>query len=488
VVGQRLGTREVRVSALLIGVDQAAVEAGRSWLESALNGGCGSGCEGDDLCFMAYVPDLSEAMGDYVTADVPLEQVFASVSLPDALPEDGEGEVDTPYPSSSLYPSGTTYPGTTLVGAGPVVETLSAEYTFTPNTANDAVTSPSVLFPLPCDEMFWTWRVTGTPRTVVVAEVLTETGLVNTVTYTLRAGVNQLEVGDRGVGERLAYTRLRVLTDDATLRLVSLAHTYRTPGDPNVCFDTASRRLRRVQCIAGPTVVEKYEAQSAFLLKVEFTLLAGTPFVYGATTPLLRTVNGTLTSAAAGVGYYEAEKTLPLCPRPTTSALVQDPDCPPVPLPPRAPVVSSSCTTLPTFYRPVVVDIPESVIPLWQDVVPVLSLTTGAKALRGVRVRFVPRPIPGQQPIDLDPCSACGSFGISYVPPFSTFTLDGTIERATITQPGNKTSSAAHLLTGVTDDDLFWWPAMTCGTGYLAVIETQGSTLADIALSVAVRQ
>lgn len=158
---------------------------------------------------------------------------------------------------------------------------------------------------------------------------------------------------------------------------------------------------------------------------------------------------------------------------------IVDPDCPPVPAPPRPPVINVSCVDTPTTWRRYEVDVPEDLVPDWRDVIPILRLQTGATAARQVRARFYPNPL--QAPLAaLNPCDFCGEFVITYIPPNSIMTIDGIRQWVSVTdvQSGNVVT-ANHLLSS-SDGGPVTWPVLSCGVSYTLVVDVSPTGVSDL--------
>jgi hypothetical protein len=185
--------------------------------------------------------------------------------------------------------------------------------------------------------------------------------------------------------------------------------------------------------------------------------------------------------------YLDTTGSPPLCDIVHEAVVITDPDCDPTPPPPRPAIPDVACAPEPDYRNSYSIFIPESAIPGWQGVLPNLSLTAGATAVRSIRVRMMERPLPTQHPTDLDPCNACGGFTVNYIPADSTIELDGCSQSATMHLPGDVSGVANHLLSGIGADSLFEWPELSCGLGYYMVIDVAPDSLAKIDLSVALR-
>jgi hypothetical protein len=446
VAGRRMATKEVRVTALLLAADEAALAAGKRWLSAALTGGCDP-CEPADLCFLTGTSMGEQAFGDYV--------------------------------KSTIYP-------TALVGSYP----YNTNGTFKPTTTAQEVRTPQAPRPLPCDEIFWHWRISSASvGTVITLETLGETGVTNTLVHAVPTTGGTFTISDRGQSERKSWSRLRVTSaPNETVVIDSVDIEFRQDPPDDACFQKYARQLRAVTCIAGPTTIEEYEPSTGAMERVEFSFSADVPHVYGLPREVVSVLGTQITKNMHDSEAYLLTKMMPVCTVPKQPALIMDPDCPAVPLPPRSNVSVSSCAADPDYYKSYALAIPDSAIPLWSEAVPIMTIRTDAKAARKVLVRFVPRPFDSQIASDLDPCSACGEFVIDYIPPYSTFTLNGMEERAYITQKGNKVTDAGHLLSGMTTTTLFQWPVLTCGTGYLAVVDIANTGVTEFGVSIATRE
>lgn len=444
VTGLRRATKEIRVTGLLLAVDDAALDYGKAWLTAVLDGSCKTGCTPDDLCFLAAVPDPSESMGDYTTDPVPL--------------------------TSLIGPTGRWSPTTRI---------------FDPQAISRTLDTPPAPSPLPCDEVFWHWTVSALAGTHITLEGLSETGVSTRDTFVTTGGTDTFTISDKGQGLTKAYSRMSV-TESRQVTVTSVTIEYRLPGTAATCFDKYVRQLRDVNCVAGPTTIEEYDAPSAAMERVEFTLVANVPYVYGATKQIVSRTGAVVTPYVEGADYITMTRTIPVCVVDDNTALVIDPDAPPLPTPPR-PLFTTPSTPAPDYYVPSAAYIPSDIVPLWADAVPILELSTGPVAARGVRVRFLPAPLNGQKPEDVDPCGACGNFTIDYIPPNAKFVLNGMEQRSYVNLPGGDISPGDHLLSGYDSDSLFEWPVLSCGTGYWVVLDVASSPLAQVAVHVAVR-
>jgi hypothetical protein len=153
---------------------------------------------------------------------------------------------------------------------------------------------------------------------------------------------------------------------------------------------------------------------------------------------------------------------------PGTTSLI-DPDCEPVPTPPRPPTVPSDCIEDVGLWRRYYVSIPAVNISDWLSVVPTLEVVTGSVAARQIRIRFYPNPF-DYAPDQVDTNDWCAEQIISYMPASTVLTLDGVTMRAWAEVNDGPAQSADHLLYG-TGGQPATWPILSCGISYLVSLE-----------------
>lgn len=144
-----------------------------------------------------------------------------------------------------------------------------------------------------------------------------------------------------------------------------------------------------------------------------------------------------------------------------------DPDCPAPPTPPAPPAPPLNCLTLPTTWLRRFVNVPASTTQVARSAAPVLRITTEGQSARSVRVRVFANPF-DREAYDIDPCSKCGEFVISYLPPNALMTIDSVSRRVTVAADG-ATQAADHLIYDSSGGPVIW-PEMACGVPYLIEI------------------
>lgn len=262
--------------------------------------------------------------------------------------------------------------------------------------------------------------------------------------------------------------------------------------DPSaVCWDTSvpptitcddsvlatGRTLRKFAVTTGPTVTAKHTTiDGSEVWTVTFTGVAGVPWEYGyerciverfmdplVTNPFCDGINGSFDSD----GYLFDDTDIPCAT--TTWAPVYDPNCPALVPPPAPPTVDIACADTPTEWTRRQFTIPGDHIPLWTDMVPLLTLTTAGTAVNNVRVRFYTDPYETGNPAE-DPCAFCGDFLITYIPPNTVLQLDGASETITATSQNTAPRNANSVVFG-SDGKPFEWPLLSCGVGYIVTID-----------------
>lgn len=147
-----------------------------------------------------------------------------------------------------------------------------------------------------------------------------------------------------------------------------------------------------------------------------------------------------------------------------------DPDCDPLPSPPRPPVILDECIDDVVLWRRYWSVIPAESVADWLEEVPTFSVTTGSLPARQVRIRVYPNPF-SLPTSEVDPASFCAEAIISYIPPETTFTLDGVAQRAFASVGGATPVAADHLLYGPNGTPPTAWPILSCGVQYLTAFD-----------------
>lgn len=260
----------------------------------------------------------------------------------------------------------------------------------------------------------------------------------------------------------------------------SLDVWYRTPINVEQQIQRFERTLHETTCVEGPTIIEERKlANGAIIREVDFLLVAGRPAPYGPTRTLL--YNARMIDLDT-VEWVDTDCTVP------DPAPIIDPDCPPVPAPPRPPSIETLCITPEDTWQRYWLPIPSEYVSTWSATSPQVTISSGAEEIRQVRVRAYPNPFgrtigdPDYE-LPVDPCSFCAEFVVSYLPANTSLTVDAILERAFANVAGGPSVPANHLLYSA-DGSPMIWPELTCGTDYLIAIDVPEPLLDDVTVSV----
>lgn len=237
------------------------------------------------------------------------------------------------------------------------------------------------------------------------------------------------------------------------------------------------RTLMDAFVLEKPEVVEIQRVGQFLVWEVEFTMRSRNRYLYQDATIALtaapamasiQTVN--LIDAYANCGNVVPCATDPQCPRP---------ELPVIPQPPL-----DACYPVDDFAaHRTMVSIDGASVPAWLDLVPVITISAGATALRNITIRFYQNPL-GLDCDDLagaDPCAACTDITVLYVPPNGTLTIDGRIRRAiTRCLGGDVDVPALYGPAGRT----FSWPSFSCNYGLCVEMLTAAGAAADAEITV----
>lgn len=259
----------------------------------------------------------------------------------------------------------------------------------------------------------------------------------------------------------------------------TITYDYRReiPGEEQAA--PYERYLHGVSQAIGPKVIRTYKPRTGAMQEVDFTLVSELPYVF---------------SSSRFIAESDPDLALPwtdvVCTEEEITPIV-DPDCPPLMQPPRPPAIANPCIDDPTLWKRTWVEVPETEVSTWADMVPIVIFNTRASATRQVRVRVFPNPF--KFPIDdptgeednyspVDPCSWCSEFIISYIPPHTEMTIDGTTETAFAAVDGAAQQAVSNLLYG-TGGVPMTWPVLTCGIPYAISIDTPLEEDAELQIS-----
>lgn len=238
------------------------------------------------------------------------------------------------------------------------------------------------------------------------------------------------------------------------------------------------RRLYDVGLLDGPTQVEKAGVPAGIncgggggllntggggiVATVEFTMVAGKPHIFRPTVdPLAQWIN--LDDGVRIPGYSPDDVYARCVPAPPC---LQDPNCPVPPVPPQPPVPVDPCyPNTPFDARRSYVNVRPQLMPLWSELVPVVEVRAGARAITRLTIRFHSNPAGLECWEVSDPCAACFDITVAYLPGGATLTIDGRVQRASVDCPGALGSSTSVPALYGPLGRTYTWPVFSCPTG-----------------------
>jgi hypothetical protein len=253
------------------------------------------------------------------------------------------------------------------------------------------------------------------------------------------------------------------------------------------CLDQYQRTLRNVAVITGPTITSKNKMNDGSeVWTATFTMVAGTPFEFGAFQPVIEGfmdpdveipwVGGVVPDGGSftteGVVFEDAK-----CSTPTYQPVVDD-RCSFISPPPQVPNIKLSCFDLAANFLRRQFVLPETYVPTWGDVVPYFEFHARFAEVRNLRVRFYADYTHTGDP-DTDPCAYCGDFVVSYIPRGSTLVFDGSEQITYVIEQGGIQKRSEHLIFG-SDGNPFDWPELSCGTPYIVTIDTEQTQIPPV--------
>jgi hypothetical protein len=441
VTNTRRGVKEVYVEAALISVNDEADHYGISWLKSALEGSCTQGCRPSDrLCFLTACVDPSGYESMARTMEMSVED-FQTQKRHIAR-----------WDRSQLW-----------------LDNTDAWVEFNAD-------------PL-CSEIDWEFTLDGEPGQVIrftrsdgTYKDVTLTGVAQSVTvWTDDETLKVSAVDDAGLGwpvkvwiHRLAmYGRVEASFDDCTFEFF--------------------RNLRRVARTEGPVTLRVDHLSDGLVVRtVRFIFTAEVPYVFSEGLSVA-SLSPNVVTALPSYRAWRLDENIGECEVPPTRVIV-DPSLPLQPPKPPPSLAASSPTTTPPGQRPYGVVIPATRVFEWSDVIPTVSISATEVDLYNVRVRFFPMPFDHTQPEDLDLCSQCGAFEIGYIKKGYTMRVCACSMDATTGAIGEElTIPANHLLHADRHIGRLEWPALSCGSGYMMIVDTRDKAC-EIDLTLAVRE
>jgi hypothetical protein len=239
-------------------------------------------------------------------------------------------------------------------------------------------------------------------------------------------------------------------------------------ADADALVAKYARVTYRVEPVDGPRRTAVLPSKHAVIWEVEFTLNAGVPWTFtlpaatATTTGVSPTSVGEVTCQTQTDAYDD---------------LIVDPLVPWVTRPPKPPAIEPY--VMPASWNRYVMSIPSSLGARSGRVVPTIVCTTGAEAMRVVRVRLYRTGF-------TDPCDFEGEFFITYVPPNAVLTINGP-ERLISVTVGGKVKPGANLVVGSSGRPVKW-PSMACGTSYQVYVEADGALNGTVRTDISIRE
>lgn len=263
------------------------------------------------------------------------------------------------------------------------------------------------------------------------------------------------------------------------------------PADLSAIWDRKyERHLRRVLFNRGPIVnnTQTMPGCNGVVWLVSFTATAGDPFQYGAVEPVLRDMISTV--SAAGDPYVDglsgdtgtfADLPETECPTQINTPIF-DPLCSPFAPPPQPPDLMPGCFDLPATWDRLYAEIPAGLVPLWDEVRPVITLTADEEDVRMVRIRFYNE--------SSDPDDACGWVGeyiVSFLPAGFSVAIDTSQQAVLAWDSSGVVRRSDSLVFGSNAKPVTWF-GLSCGSAYRMTVDTDGdAALFDVDLDLVPR-
>jgi hypothetical protein len=256
--------------------------------------------------------------------------------------------------------------------------------------------------------------------------------------------------------------------------------------DPTGCLFEFKRHLRNVTITNGPAITRRKELTTKDQLWIaQFTAVAATPFEFGDTKPII--VNWLSGNESWGEGVEGGTVSITdevvtdgLCIQTVYTPMV-DPECPDLLAPPSVPIVALGCFDPPDEWLRRQFTIPPAQIPLWTDVVPVITVSANFETLRNLRLRFYEDD--GTHVVG-DECFYEADLLFSYVPSSYSMVFDGAAKQIYAVDLDGNARRADSLVFG-SDGSPFQWPVLSCGQGMIVtadVPEGESYPVIDVSL------
>jgi hypothetical protein len=242
--------------------------------------------------------------------------------------------------------------------------------------------------------------------------------------------------------------------------------------DPTGCLFEFKRHLRNVTVTVGPVITRRKELTTGDQVWIAtFTAVAGTPFEFGDTKPIIVNWLGGDQSWGEGIEGGTVSNTPEVvtdgtCVETVYTPLV-DPECPALIAPPSVPIVDLGCFDPPDEWVRKQFTIPPVQIPLWTDVVPVITVSANFDTLRNLRLRFYEDD--GTHTVG-DECLFDVDLIFSYVPASYSLVFDAAARQIYAVDLDGVARRADSLVFG-SDGSPFKWPVLSCGQGFIVTAD-----------------
>lgn len=264
--------------------------------------------------------------------------------------------------------------------------------------------------------------------------------------------------------------------------------------EPEKRGDQLERMLYRCQLLDPPTTATVTRLGSVVLAEVDFTIKAGVAWWFRR--PVVVASNDTTPQEPPDYwsGYvedYDADAVWEQCQQLQESQdCLNDPnsplpDCEPVPVPPFPVPPRDACYPGGHYDGAIrtMIRIPPAMVARWLDKVPVIQISTGARPLRRLTMRWWSNPLNAPAGPDRDPCLVCSQWSVAYLPEQSIFTMDGRTQRMSVVCRG--TSVQRPTLYGP-DGRPMGWPVLECSSAMVLelIIDSRWPAAPDLDMSV----
>jgi hypothetical protein len=475
--GRRHRPREVLFSMALFSTTEEGDDYGMSWLKAALEGSCEDETAADQLCFLSACVDPDTFGGSVVKT----EHLLTDWNL---FRSRWEGR-------KIVLSEQESWADITMPGSCGEVEweiTIRGELGSHIALRHDGV--PDELIRMDGSSQVIRVTTTGTTLRLGVPDVSNyaawvepdgqaalDAATLDTHAYSGNSGAI-VSGGPEAAWERFTTIPLPV-------EIISVISNARFENSDDDCAAEYMRYLRRVGLTDGPRTRRREVIAGGIVRTVDFVVTAEIPWVYNE--PVLAAKGSSKEILPMAVPYRTVRlaRNINDCVQAPVQRVL-DPKGPTVPPAPPASLLQPPPDMAAPAKNPYAVMVPASTIPQWLTAVPIVKITAGSVDVRHIRVRFFPIPLDSYTPSDIDPCSACGSFQIDYLPKGAEFTFDATEERAIITV-GGVPQTAEHLISGDKGVGGASYPSLSCGIPYMILIDTREQELRDVEVYMVVR-